>query len=95
MPKFAIGSRADLERMRHKLAVADRKIRLMAVVMASIPLVSHSAPTAVLPQAAEFYVGGLEPVYADMFTVFSLSVFCTAPRLYFSSIPDGEARAVR
>jgi hypothetical protein len=38
MPKFAIGGRADLERMRHELAVTDLKIRLMAVLMASMRL---------------------------------------------------------
>jgi hypothetical protein len=47
----------------------------MAVAMVSVPPAGQAAPAA-LPQAAEFYVGGLEPVYADMFTVFSLSVFC-------------------
>jgi hypothetical protein len=49
---------------------------LAAVVMVSIPLAGHGAPAAALPQAAEFYVGDLQPAYEDMFVFLRLYEFC-------------------
>jgi hypothetical protein len=62
--------------MRQTPTVTSLKACLVAVMVVSVPLDSHGAPAAALPQAAEFYVGGLEPAYADLFAIASLGAFC-------------------
>jgi hypothetical protein len=47
----------------------------MAIVMVSVPLAGHGAPAPALPQAAEFYVGDLQPAYADLFAFLSAYAF--------------------
>jgi hypothetical protein len=65
----------------------------MAVVTLSVPLAGHGAPATALPQAAEFYVAGLEPAYADMFVFLSLDAFCK-DRFHECAPEDPQTRAV-